>query len=171
VSDGGAARDEALVAYVEALEAALRVHRGVEHVLSPREFALAHGWYEAGVPLAAVLVAIDLAFEMDPRTSGLGGLRRRVEELAALGPHPAAASRDSEHSSLPELADRLAELREKLLELPGRFSAQPLAELAGVADLPIRKATLVRIDLARPLSAGTGVVRWLVPPDLLSGDS
>jgi phosphohistidine phosphatase len=45
------------------------------------------------------------------------------------------------------------------------------AELAGVAELPIRKAALVRIDLPRPLVAGTGTLRWLLPPDLLSGDS
>ena len=44
------------------------------------------------------------------------------------------------------------------------------AELAGVADLPVRKATLVRIDATRPLEPGSGILRWLVPPDLLSSD-
>lgn len=44
------------------------------------------------------------------------------------------------------------------------------AELTGVAELPLRKATLVRIDTARPLRPGQGVVRWLVPPDLLGTD-
>ena len=44
------------------------------------------------------------------------------------------------------------------------------AELAGVADLPVRKATLVRIDANRPLEPGSGILRWLVPPDLLSSD-
>jgi phosphohistidine phosphatase len=42
------------------------------------------------------------------------------------------------------------------------------AELTGVADLPMRKATLIRIDLPRPLLAGSGILRWLVPPDLIS---
>lgn len=42
------------------------------------------------------------------------------------------------------------------------------AELSGVPALPIRKATLVRIDLPRPLRAGSGLLRWLVPPDLIS---
>jgi phosphohistidine phosphatase SixA len=42
------------------------------------------------------------------------------------------------------------------------------AELSGVPALPIRKATLVRIDLPRPLRAGSGILRWLVPPDLIS---
>jgi phosphohistidine phosphatase len=44
------------------------------------------------------------------------------------------------------------------------------AELAGVGDLPVRKATLVRIDATRPLEPGSGILRWLVPPDLLSTD-
>ena len=43
------------------------------------------------------------------------------------------------------------------------------AELAGLAGLPIRKGALVRIDLPRPLDAGRGTLRWLVPPDLLTG--
>jgi hypothetical protein len=42
------------------------------------------------------------------------------------------------------------------------------AELVGVADLPIRKATLVRIDVVRPLQPGQGVLRWLLPPDILT---
>ena len=41
------------------------------------------------------------------------------------------------------------------------------AELVGVAELPIRKAALVRIDTTRPLEPGGGILRWLVPPDLL----
>ena len=44
------------------------------------------------------------------------------------------------------------------------------AELTGLADLPMRKATLVRIDAPRPLRPGLGVVRWLIPPDLLGSD-
>jgi phosphohistidine phosphatase len=44
------------------------------------------------------------------------------------------------------------------------------AELTGVSDLPVRKAALVRIDLPRPLQPGSGILRWLVPPDLLSGE-
>jgi phosphohistidine phosphatase len=42
------------------------------------------------------------------------------------------------------------------------------AELAGVAELPVRKGTLLRIDTGRPLQAGGGVLRWLLPPDLLT---
>jgi phosphohistidine phosphatase SixA len=42
------------------------------------------------------------------------------------------------------------------------------AELVGMADLPIRKGTLVRIDVERPIRPGAGVLRWFVPPDLLA---
>jgi phosphohistidine phosphatase len=42
------------------------------------------------------------------------------------------------------------------------------AELVGLADLPLPKGTLVRIDLEPPIQLGSGVLRWLVPPDLLA---
>lgn len=42
------------------------------------------------------------------------------------------------------------------------------AELMGVAELPVRKGTLLRIDTRRPLDAGSGLLRWLLPPDLLT---
>lgn len=41
------------------------------------------------------------------------------------------------------------------------------AELVGISELPIRKASLVRIDVTRPLEPEQGVLRWLLPPDLL----
>jgi len=133
----GASRDEALVAYVEAIEAVLRARRGADHALSPRDFALVRGWHEAGVPLATVLVAIDLAFDADPQTASLAVLRRRVEELAAVGPRPPASgpARETERVSLPEVQERLQALRERLLELPGRVAAQPLGDVGEVADL------------------------------------
>jgi hypothetical protein len=132
---GEAPGDESLLGYVEAIEAALRVRRGRDDALSPRDFALVRGWHDAGVPLATVLVAIDLAFDADPATSSLAVLRRRVEELATLGPRPQGGARETERASLPEVAERLAMLRERLLELPGRVAARPLVELQEVADL------------------------------------
>ena len=127
------ARDTGLEAYVEAIEAAFRVHRGREHVLAPRDFALARGFFEAGVPLATVLVAVDAAFERDPQTASLALVRRRVEELAP--PGSGRGARESERSSLPEVGERLDGLRERLLELPGRAAALPLSELGELADL------------------------------------
>lgn len=42
------------------------------------------------------------------------------------------------------------------------------AQLVGVAELPLRKGTLLRIDTRRSLDAGSGLLRWLLPPDLLT---
>ena len=128
--------DQGLEAFAEAIEAAMRARRGKEHVLSPRDFALVRSWHEAGVPLATVLVAIDAAFERDPATASLARVRRRVEELASDGRRAQAAPpRETERVSLPEVAERLDALRERLEELPGRAAALPLADLAEVSDL------------------------------------
>ncbi len=43
-----------------------------------------------------------------------------------------------------------------------------VSELVGT-PIPMRKGTLARIDVERPLEPGAGVLRWLVPPDLLRG--
>jgi hypothetical protein len=134
VSDPPPARDAELEAFAAAIEEALRARRGREHVLSPRDFALARGWHEAGVSLATVLVAIDAAFEKDPSTASLALCRRRVEELA-FSPSRAGAPLETAQASLPEVAERLDALRERLEELPGRAAALPLAELAEVSDL------------------------------------
>ena len=42
-----------------------------------------------------------------------------------------------------------------------------LAELSGASQLPMPKGALARVDIERPLRAGGGTLRWLVPPDLL----
>lgn len=42
-----------------------------------------------------------------------------------------------------------------------------LALLSGASDLPMRKGAFALVDVERPLSAGAGTLRWLVPPDLL----
>ncbi|MGA2513123.1 MAG: histidine phosphatase family protein [Candidatus Limnocylindrales bacterium] len=42
------------------------------------------------------------------------------------------------------------------------------ADLLGIPELALRKAALVRIDTRRPLEPGRGVIRWLLPPDLLA---
>ncbi len=128
-----ALRDPELEAFVEAIETAFRTKRGKDHVLGPRDFALARGLHEAGVSLATVLVAIDAAFEADPKTASFASCRRRIEELAA--PSSARAARDAERASLPEVSERLDALRERLQELPGRAKALPLAELTELSDL------------------------------------
>jgi phosphohistidine phosphatase len=42
-----------------------------------------------------------------------------------------------------------------------------VAELTGADEIPMRKGSLARIDVDRPLRAGRGTLRWLVPPDML----
>ena len=42
-----------------------------------------------------------------------------------------------------------------------------VAELCGSGNVPMRKGALARIDVERPITAGRGQLRWLVPPDLL----
>jgi hypothetical protein len=133
---GSPETDAALLAYVEAIEAALRARRGRDHALSPRDFALAKGWQEAEVPLATVLVGIDHAFETEPNASSLAFCRRRVEELAAGGPRrPSRSGLEVERASLPEVQEMLAALRERLLELPRKSFALPLQKVLDVQDL------------------------------------
>jgi phosphohistidine phosphatase len=43
-----------------------------------------------------------------------------------------------------------------------------VSELVG-APVAMRKGSLARIDVERPLAPGSGDLRWLVPPDLLRG--
>jgi phosphohistidine phosphatase len=41
------------------------------------------------------------------------------------------------------------------------------AELSGAGNVPLKKGSLVRLDVSLPLAAGQGVLRWLLPPDLV----
>ncbi len=45
--------------------------------------------------------------------------------------------------------------------------SEALGLLTGALDIEMRKGAMARIDIARPLAAGTGVLRWLLPPELL----
>jgi hypothetical protein len=114
----------------------MRVRRGVDHVLSPREFALVRTWYDAGVSLATILVAIDLAFDVDPSVCSLSFCRRRVEQLAAGATRGAGPTgHETGRPSLPELTERLDALRARLQQLPARAAALPLQEVEEVGDL------------------------------------
>jgi phosphohistidine phosphatase len=44
-----------------------------------------------------------------------------------------------------------------------------LAELIGVGEVQMKKGAYARIDIDAPYTAGGGVLRYLVPPDLLAG--
>ena len=75
----------AVEAYVQAIETHLRARRGMDHMLSPRDFALARSWHGTGVPLATVLIGMDRAFETGAN----------VTSLAYLAPFPAVGGRAS----------------------------------------------------------------------------
>jgi len=70
--------------------------------------------------------------------------------------------------SLDRLLTRAGNPRRPLLVGHDPDFSMLAADLAGVAELPVRKGTLLRIDTRRPLQAGSGVLRWLLPPDLLT---
>lgn len=132
-------KDPDFEAYVEAIEGHLRARRGVDHILSPRDFALARSWYEAGVPLAAVLVGMDRVFEVTPDVTSLAYCRRRVEELVAAGAGPTARPpATAEPLPLDELTGILGSLLENLARVPrvrGSAFDPPLGKIREVQEL------------------------------------
>jgi hypothetical protein len=147
-----------LEAYVQSIERHFCTWRGADHILSPKDFALARSWHEAGVPLAHVLVGVDRAFESDPQASSLTFCRRRVEELAE-GLSAPAKPVGKETFSLSTVEEALGGLEERLLELPiearGAFSlvlshVRELHDLVAVAARPnwdYLRAKLREIDV------------------------
>ena len=70
--------------------------------------------------------------------------------------------------SLDALLDSLGNPSRPLLVGHDPDFSELAAALVGVAELPMRKGALIRIDLTRPLGPGSGTVRWLLPPELLA---
>src|SRR4029077_17593691 len=132
-------KDPAIEDYVSAIETHLRARRGVEHILSPRDFALARAWYESGVPLATVLVGMDRAFEQNAAVSSLAYCRRRGEELAAAGPRPqsrpAPPAESVPLSEVESLLTSLLEQLEKVRPAAGTSFEPPLGKIREVQDL------------------------------------
>jgi phosphohistidine phosphatase len=57
-------------------------------------------------------------------------------------------------------------------ERPMLFGHDPdfsdlIDELCGTVNAPMRKCALAKIEVDRPLEAGGGTLRWLIPPDAL----
>ncbi len=67
---------------------------------------------------------------------------------------------------LEEILGELDAERPVLVGHDPDFSAL-VAILCGASRIPLKKGALARIDVERPLQPGGGVLRWLVPPDLL----
>lgn len=114
----GLGEPEGLDAYVDAIESHFRTRKGAEVTLSPRDFALARAWHQAGVPLAVVLLGIDSAFEGDASASSLSFCRRRIEDLAhaSSSPSPGAggATAGTERLHSGEVIEVLTLLEERL---------------------------------------------------------
>lgn len=131
--------DPHLTAYVEAIEAQFRVRRGTDTTLSPRDFVLARSFYQVGVPLAAVLLGIDRAFEVEPGVTSLAFCRRRIEDLAGGGARGApSAPSTGERLRTSDVEEVLALLKERLLGLPTHARAAfalPLRRLEEIQDL------------------------------------
>jgi hypothetical protein len=132
-------KDPGVEEYVDAIEGHLRARRGVDHILSPRDFALARSWHAAGIPLATVLVGMDRAFEQGTNVSSLGYCRRRVEELAAAGPRPEPRPAPAtEAVPLEDVAGVLESLLEQLAKVhpaPGTSFEPPVRKIREVQDL------------------------------------
>src|SRR4051794_31757184 len=64
------------------------------------------------------------------------------------------------------LADRGDPVRPMIVGHDPDFS-DIVAELCQTEAAPMRKGAFARIDVERPLRPGGGVLRWLVPPDLI----
>ncbi len=84
---------------------------------------------------------------VDPRLAGDLGIGRLGEILGELdAERPVLVGHDPDFSAL-------------------------VAMLCGASRIPMKKGALARLDVGRPLQPGGGVLRWLVPPDLLrTGD-
>jgi hypothetical protein len=128
----------AVEAYVHAIETHMRARRGLDHILSPRDFALARSWHAGGVPLATVLVGMDRAFETGANVTSLAYCRRWVEELAAAGPPAMRPAPPPESIPLHEVEGVLATLLEqlgKIRPVKGLFFDAPVRKIREVQDL------------------------------------
>ena len=127
-----------LEAYLVAIERHFSKHRGAEHVLSPRDFALAKAWHAAGLPLAAVLAGIDRAAERDPGVSSLLRCQRLVEGLAAAAAPAAAPETPAEDLSqrLEALQAAIGAARQPIVFERAARRLSELLDLAAVSREP-----------------------------------
>jgi len=89
----------------------------------------------------------------------------------ALGLEPAEDERLAEGCDLADLDAllRASVARELMVVGHDPDLSELLSELVGARGMAMRKGTLATIQVHRPLRPGEGVLRWLVPPELLVG--
>lgn len=92
-----------------------------------------------------VAAAIGAPVVVDERAAailGLDELERILAESAAGAERPCVVGHDPDFSGL-------------------------LGDLLGIAPVPMRKGAIARVDVSRPLAYGRGVLRWLLPPEIV----
>lgn len=90
--------------------------------------------------------AVGLGVTVDDRLAGplTPSIVEKIVEAAGAGTRPVLVGHDPDFSEL-------------------------LAELVDAPKLPLKKGAIARVDLTEGIEAGSGVLRWLLPPDLVPG--
>ncbi len=107
------------------------------------------------------------AIVSSPKLRALDTARILAERLKMDVLVDARLSDDASLSAVEGVLSTAGDVRSALLVGHDPDLSDLVALLCGASRLPLRKASLARIDADRPLAAGGGVLRWLVPPDLL----
>jgi phosphohistidine phosphatase SixA len=88
----------------------------------------------------------------------------------ALGLEVSIDERLGDRLHLDRLADVLDEVSGRRIVLVGHdpdFS-DLVSSLSGAAYVPLKKGALARVDVSLPLQEAGGILRWLLPPDLVA---
>jgi phosphohistidine phosphatase SixA len=113
-----------------------------------------------------------IGFEPDALLSSPKVRALRTAEIvaAALGVEPKSDERLGGGVVLgvvERILGELGDVRRPVLVGHDPDFSELVATLSGARAIPMKKGALARVDLVRGLEAGGGVLRWLVPPDLL----
>lgn len=128
--------------YLLAIEETFNRRRGAPHLLSPRDWAMADAWRQAGVPLRIALQGIENCFDAferrapgPRRINSLSYCRQEVLSLydLYLGLHGPEAGRPAApaHEGAPRLAKHLGRLIRRLKEASTAASADGRDPLVG----------------------------------------
>ena len=127
----------ALREYFEAIEDFVATQRGQPLILSPQDFARVFAWWDAGIPVAAVIEGLGVFFTKKKRKPGakIYTLAYADREVAAA---LAAQRRRALGSDLGMAVDETAELRARLQTLAARLRV--VSEPAPLAQASTRAA-------------------------------
>jgi phosphohistidine phosphatase SixA len=135
-----------------------------ERPLSGRAGTRPTGWPDAraiGFETDAILTSPKLRAQQDRRAGRAPPGTRMVVDDRLAGPVTLAALERI-------LADAGGPSKPVIVGHDPDFS-ELVALLVGASELPMRKGAFARVDLAHGLAPGTGVLRWLIPPELVPG--